>query len=124
MLPRLFDSDESSRTGSASEISWPGLGLKNLLLATVHSSRRTRSSGSTASTWCRRRAVVLLTEVLAVLWLEIHIRVMKRNLDNSSMMSDQEDIMNVTGSMSSAELEINKVIIVTIADAEALTALD
>jgi hypothetical protein len=67
---------------------------------------------------------VLLTEVLAVLWLEIHIRVMKRNLDNSSMMSDQEDIMNVTGSMSSAELEINKVIIVTIADAEALTALD
>ena len=40
------------------------------------------------------------------------------------MMSDQEDIMNVTGSMSSAELEINKVIIVTIADAEALTALD
>ena len=49
---------------------------------------------------------------------------MKRNLDNSSMMSDQEDIMNVTGSMSSAELEINKVIIVTIADAEALTALD
>ena len=67
---------------------------------------------------------MLLTEVLAVLWLEIHIRVMKRNLDNSSMMSDQEDIMNVTGSMSSAELEINKVIIVTIADAEALTALD
>ena len=67
---------------------------------------------------------MLLTEVLAVLWLEIHIRVMKRNLDNSSMMSDQEDIMNVTGSMSSAELEINKVIIVTNADAEALTALD
>ena len=67
---------------------------------------------------------MLLTEVLAVLWLEIHIRVMKRNLDNSSMMSDQEDIMNVTGSMSGAELEINKVIIVTNADAEALTALD
>ena len=67
---------------------------------------------------------MLLTEVLAVLWLEIHIRVMKRNLDNSGMMSDQEDIMNVTGSMSGAELEINKVIIVTNADAEALTALD